>query len=178
MLEVRELASKIKRLLSRVFGRKYPDLYDAVKSYAEKRGLKPEHVIASAVAAYLSADEEGKEELEEAMKSLAAKRGGSGGMNLQQFKAYMDAFVDAMVRIQEAGQKLVKGMIVNELRGTIETIEEIKKIGSESGGQGTIEDLLAAALINRILGGYGISLPSKNIPARRTGKGKVEKLEE
>ena len=75
MLGVRELASKIKRLLGRVFGRKYPDLYDAVKSYAEKRGLKPEHVIASAVAAYLSADEEGKEELEEAMKSLAAKRG-------------------------------------------------------------------------------------------------------
>ncbi|MCM8802830.1 MAG: hypothetical protein NC827_05940 [Candidatus Omnitrophica bacterium] len=161
--------------IARVFKKKHSDIYEALVRYAEKRGVKISDVIGSAVLSYLSADEEGKAELE---KMVAEKAYTPVGQ--KSYQAFLETFtntaktiVDTMVTIQEAGQRLVKGSILNELKSNIETIEEIKKIGA-SGGSESLEDILASAFIKTLLGRAGIRLPEK----RESGTGKVKEIKE
>ena len=174
---------KIRKILKRIFSRGYPDLYTAVKNYAEKRGISVDDVMAAALTTYLSADEEGKAELEEAIRNLKFRRGGGGASFkdfMQQFKDFADVMIDLMTKIHGAGQQLIRGMLVNELKGTVETIQEIRRIGAESGGGTfTLEDLLAQAFLARILRGFGVN-PNQlsKVKSKKTGKGKVEVIEE
>jgi len=170
-------------IMKRIFGRGYPEIYSALKDYAKSKGLKVEDVIAAAVTSYMAADEEAKEKLEEAITELKVKRS-SSGMNYEQFldmfSKMMDITVNAMVKVHQAGQELVKSSVINELKSTIETVEEIKRLGQE-GGKGSIEDLISQIMIGSILKRLGASnIPLQKIGSkgRKTGKGKVINLEE
>lgn len=170
--------------IKQVFRRGHPDIYAAVKDYAKESGARVDDVIGAALASYLSTSDEGKEALEDAM---AARResggGGAGGMKgikeaLEIFKDMADTTVSMMTSAQEAGQKLLRGSLLTELKSQAETIEEIKRIGGES-GKGSIEDILATALINKLLAGAGVKT-EKGSKGRKvkSGTGNVDEVEE
>ena len=89
--------------------------------------MKPDDVIAAAVSAYLTADDEGKEELEEAVRSLKARQA-SGGMSFQQVADVLKGVTDLMTTVQQTAQNLVRASLVNEIKGVMQTVEDIKKI--------------------------------------------------
>jgi hypothetical protein len=161
--------------LLRAFRKKHPELYEALVEYAKKRGVKVTDVLGSAVASYLSADEEGKAELEKVIASKAYTPMGVRGFQefMDIFKTTANAMVEMMVSIQKAGQELVRGSLLNELKSNIETIEEIKKIGAE-GGKGGFEEALAEAAINLLLGRAGAVKPS----TKPSGTGSVKEIVE
>jgi hypothetical protein len=160
--------------LLRAFRKKHPELYEALKDYADKRGVKVTDVLGSAVASYLSADEEGKAELEKVIASKAYTPMGVRGFQefMDIFKTTASAMVEMMVSIQKAGQELVRGSLLNELKSNIETVEEIKKIGA-SGGKGGFEETLAEAAMNILLGRVGVKPSTKP-----SGSGEVKEIVE
>ena len=164
---------KIKSAMYRVFKKGHPDIYDALKDYCDKKGYNMSDVIASAVAAYMAADEEGKEELLEKM----AQRRASGGGNPLQIKETMELFKDfcsvmkeMFSAINEARANMSVSALISDFKAVSNAMNEIQKAGGEA-GKGSIEDLLAAAFVQNLLGQFGVKKsPAKTTPS---GKGKV-----
>lgn len=174
--------SKIMSRIKRMFRKRHPDIYEATKKYAEGQGLRIDDVIGAGLSSYLSTTSDGKEALENAIEERGRKGGGSStsGMEeaLQMFERMVDTSVKLMTKSQEAGQQLIKGSLLTELKSQAETIEAIKSIGAE-GGKGSIEDVLATAFVNRLLEGKGISFKKKTTKKKKkSGKGKVVEIEE
>lgn len=166
-----------------VFRRGHPDIYEAAKAYADEVGIPVTDVLGAAVSSYLSSDSEGKARLENALSERRkGGGGGEGGMAgieaaLGMFEKMVDTSVKLMTKSQEAGQTLIKGSLLNELRGQAETIEEIRKIGA-SGDKGGLEDVLAEAFIKRMFEGKGLTLSKGKKSKKKSGKGKVDEIEE
>lgn len=178
--------SSILAKIGKRFRRGHPDIFQAVRAYAQSKGLDPEDVVAAATSAYLSTDEEGRDKLETAISERKAS-GGSGSEEaglekaLAMFERMVDTSVKLMTKSQEAGQQLIKGSLLNELKTQAQTIEEIKSIGA-SGGKGSIEDRLAGAFVDGVLRNVGASMGGSGSDKTKTkvtsGKGAVEKVSE
>ena len=178
--------SSILKAIGKKFRRGHPDIFQAVRLYAQSKGLDPEDVVAAATSAYLSTDEEGRDKLETAISERKASGGGGGEeasleKALSMFERMVDTSVKLMTKSQEAGQTLIKGSLLNEIKSQAETIEAIKTIGA-TGGKGSIEDTLATAFVNGLLsrvgasvGGGGGGNPKTKVTS---GKGTTEKVTE
>lgn len=179
---------RVKAILKRLLGRRHPEIYDALKAYARKKGMRVDDVIAAAVATYLSMDDEGKEELEMAIQQLKAKAQAQNPYSpeaiksaLQLFKDVMEITVDAMTKVQGAAQQLVRNSLINELRSNMEMVKEIKQLGEE-GGKGSLDDIIAQAFLGAMMSRLGanqlVGLASPSRGKRvKAGTGKVEQLE-
>jgi tellurite resistance protein len=163
---------RVKKMFSKIFKREHPDVYDAVKSYAEKKNIDPADVIAAAVTAYLASDAEGKDELEKAVKSRRSSEG-TGDLKpaIEMFKTMCDAMGDMFRTMNEARSSLQASSLIADYKAVTEAAQEIKKISGES-GSGSLEDQIASIFLSRILGG-GINIPRKKL----TGKAPVETVE-
>lgn len=170
-----------KEKLRNVFSRGHKDIYEAVKEYAQERGVATGDVVASAVTSYLAADEEGKELLE---KSMAERRAG-GGKGKADISAAVDMFVEmtgGMTKLFEATNALRASVSIGSMVSDFETVtgavEKIKGIGAEK-GSGTLEDTLADAfvrgLIKKMTGVEPGSIPAKTV--KKTGQDSVETIE-
>lgn len=168
---------KLPSIISRLLKRAHPDIYEAAKSYAEARGIDVSDVIASAISAYLSADEQGKEELEKAMAERRLRHGSSidikGAVNM--LRDFMQTFSELSKTIAETRANFQISQIISDYKAISEAAKEISQIG-QSKGSGSLEDLIAQAMINRLLGGLGTAPQSKEF--KKTGKANVEKIEE
>ena len=176
--------SSIFQRIKRGLRKRHPDIYEATKNYAKEQGVRVDDVLGAAVSSYLSTTDEGKEALEDAIEARAESGGGGGtGMKgieqaLSMFERMSKATVDMMTTAQKAGQDLIRGSLLNEIKNQAQTIEEIKQIGA-SGGKGGIEDVLATALVNKMLQGAGVSIVKKEKgTTKKSGEGKVDKIEE
>jgi len=169
------LSKKIKSILRRVFGRSHPDIYTAVKDYAEKRGLDVGDVVAAAVSAYLASDAEGKEALEKAVASSRPAKSGSVSLRpaIEMFKEMCGAMGDMFKTMNEARSSLQAASLIADYKAVTEAAQEIKKLGSES-GSGSLEDTIATIFLENLLGGRLRKVKSK----RPTGKAPVEKIGE
>jgi len=160
----------------------HPDVADALKEYCSKKGVTVDDVIAAAVATYLAADTEGKEELE---KQFAQRRMFQAGqINIQQtlsiLKEAMKAVTDMMSAVQDASWGLVRKSVVNEFKNMVQTVEEVKRMGEERGGiAGNLADQFISAVLARMLtGGSPLDLAEagKKKPIKRTGEAEVEEV--
>jgi len=166
---------KIKGALFGTFKRGHPDIYKLVKKYCDERGLNVSDVTASAVVTWIASDESAKEELENAM----AKRrigggggGGSSGFNVTPFKEMCEAMGTMFKAMNEAKAGMSMASMLADFKAVSTTLTEMKKSGSEAGA-GSMEDLLATALIGKILGGAKGEKAAKT----QTGVGKIKKVE-
>jgi len=164
---------KIKSTIYRVFKKGHPDIYDALKDYCDKHGYNMSDVIASAVAAYLAADEEGKEKL---LEKMAQRRVSGGGSPLQiketmtLFREFCSVMKEMFSAINEARANMSVSALISDFKAVSQAMNEIQRAGSEA-GKGSIEDLLAAAFVQNLLGQFGVRrTPAKTTPS---GKGKV-----
>ena len=183
-----EPETKTKGILARIFRRGHPDLYQLLQQKAEEQGVKVEDLIAAGASAIVSSTDKGAQELAEMMK---AKREGSGKDEDNLFKlmdkytGFMDSITNMMIKVQEAGQKLVRGSLLNEVQGSLKLAEDIKSAGAE-GGQGSFLDKVAGDVIGNILTKQlGISPETMKTTASALGKkatgaasGKISTLEE
>jgi hypothetical protein len=172
--------SRVGKILSRIFRRGHPDIYQALKAYAEKTGKDPEDVVAAAVAAYMASDEKGKEELERAMSER--RRSGPDVMAaVKMFTEMGTAMAEMFKAINDLRSSLSVSTIVQDYKTLVGAAQEIKKMGSE-GGEGSIEELAAKAFFESIFGSLGkggsSSASSFMKRAKKTGVGKVRELEE
>ena len=169
--------SRVKTALSRIFRRGHPDIYEAAKSYAEKRGLATADVIGAAVSGYLMSDAEGKGELEEVMKKKRTDSGGGGKGDLTAAIGLFETMCGAMGKMftamNTARASLQSASLISDYEAVTKAASEIKRLGGESGG-GSIEDAFATAMIQRMLGGKLPSTKSK----KKTGTAPVEKVGE
>ena len=174
---MRKLSKKIKSILRRVFGRSHPDIYTAVKDYAEKKGLDVGDVVAAAVSAYLASDAEGKEALEKAVAESRSVKSGGGGANLKVainlFKEMCGAMGELFTTMNEARSKLSAASLIADYKAVTEAAQQIKKLGSES-GSGTLEDTIATIFLQNLLGGKLPKVKSR----KPTGQAPVEKIGE
>lgn len=168
---------KIKGALFRAFKRGHPDVYKVLKKYCDERGLNVSDVTASAVMTWVAADEEGKKDLEQAM---AARRTGGGGGSVTSMKPMLGMFKDiceSMGSMFKAMNEARAGMsmesMLSDFKAVSTALTEIKKTGSES-GKGSMEDLLATALITKIFGGKKGEKAAKT----KTGTGKIKKVKD
>ena len=168
--------SRVKAALSRIFKHGHPDIYEAAKNYAEKRGLSTTDVIGAAVSGYLMSDAEGKDELEEVMKKKRTDSGGGKGdlsAAVDLFKTMCTAMGDMFKTMNEARSSLQSASLIADYKAVTSAASEIKRLGGESGG-GSIEDAFATAMIQRMLGGKMPSTKSK----KKTGTSEVVKVGE
>ena len=151
------MSKRIKSILRRVFGRSHPDIYTAVKDYAEKKGLDVGDVVAAAVSAYLASDAEGKEALEKAVAESKPAKGGSTSLKpaIGLFKEMCEAMGELFTTMNEARSKLSAASLIADYKAVTEAAQEIKKLGSES-GSGTLEDTIAVSYTH-------LTLPTKRI---------------
>lgn len=160
---------RLTEVMRRVFKRKSPELYEALREYCQRKGVKIEDALNSAVALYLNADEEGREKLEEAMEQIRlAKR---SSVSMEDYINMIKATGDLMTSVQQVARDLVKNSLLNEVKSQIELAKSIARIGEESGGSSTIEGAFANMLLSRVL---GVPVPQKT----KSGKGKVEEINE
>ena len=178
--------SKILNRLLGVFRRGHPDIYDAVKKYAEKRGVTVSDVIAAATSAYLQTDAEGKEELE---KALASRRtSAKGASNLKEsigaVTELLKSLGDVFSALNEVRSTVSIQSVVSDYKTLREAVRGVAEEGQAS-GKGTIDDYLAQLFVNAVIskftgGAGGVPLtqkpPGKNL--KKTGKGKVIEVEE
>lgn len=169
--------SQVKRLLSRVFRRGHPDIYQGVKVYAEKKGVSMSDVIAAACSGYLASDEdEGKELLEQAMseRRTGGGRGGMAGIDeaLKVFDKVCTSMGTFFTTMNTARAGMQKNAIISDFKAAADAVSEVKKIGGES-GSGSLEDTLATAFINNLLGGR-VNLPKRT--RKKLGSSKVEEI--
>lgn len=172
--------SKVKNKLVSMFRGQHGDIYKAAKDYAEERGLNVGDVTAAAVSAYLSADEEGKEALETAIKE---SRGGKGGGQTDVAAAVkmfgdMAASVTTMFNaVNEMKNAVSINSMVSDFEALTTAMNKLKTAGVEKGA-GSMEDKIADAfvqgIVNRMTGG-GEPPPHKTV---KTGKGEVKKVED
>jgi len=165
-----------KQVIKRVFGRGHPDVYGAMKEYAESKGIDVTDAIASACAAYMTIDDEGKEKLETAMAER--RKGGGGGKAdmtpaINMFKEMCGAMGEMFKAMNESRASLQSASLISDYKAVTQAASEIKKIGGESGG-GSLEDKIAEIFLDRMLGGKIGSLKS----TKKTGTDKVEEVKE
>ena len=168
--------------LRNVFSRGHKDIYEAVKEYAQERGVATTDVVASAVSSYLAADSEGKATLEAAMEEHR-KGGGRGGADIttavEMFSKMADSMTKMFTSVNELRSSVSIGAMVSDFETVTGAVEKIKGLGAEKGA-GSVEDALADAfirgLINKITGGAGLSKTTKG-KGVETGQGKVEVIE-
>lgn len=168
--------------LRNVFSRGHKDVYEAVKIYAQERGVATSDVVASAVTSYLAADEEGKDILE---KTMADRRtsGGGGGANID---AAVKMFVDmtgGMTKLFEATNQLRASVSIGSMVSDFETVtgavEKIKGLGSDKGA-GSLDDVLADAFVRGLIKkmtGTNVELPARKRKGEETGKSEIETIE-
>lgn len=168
---------KLPAILSRLLKRSHPDVYEALKSYAEAKGSDVGDILAAAISAYLSADDEGKEELEKAMAERRSSGGGAsnikGAIALMKemtgvYKEMAQTFADMRASFQTS-------QIIADYKALAEAARGITEVG-QSKGSGSLEDLFARALVDRMLTGLG-GAPRQTV-LQTTGKGRVEKVTE
>jgi len=169
--------------LRNVFSRGHKDIYEAVKEYAQERGIPTTDVVASAVSSYLAADEEGKDILEKTM----SERRASGGGGKADISAAVDMFVkmtDGMTQLFDATNKLRASVSIGSMVSDFETVtgavEKIKGLGSEK-GSGSLDDYVADAFVRGLIKkvtGTDVNISLKEKKGKETGKGKVEKVGE
>ncbi len=169
-----------KEKLRNVFSRGHKDIYEAVKVYAQERGVATTDVVASAVSSYLAADEEGKDILEKTMAERRSSGGGGGGANIE---AAVKMFVDmtgGMTKLFEATNELRAsvsiGGMVSDFKTVTSAVEEIKGMGAEK-GSGSLDDVLADAFVRGIIKkvtGTDVVIPTKKNKGKETGKGEIE----
>jgi len=165
-----------------VFRRGHPDVYEALKDYAEKHGVTIGDVIASATAAYLQTDVEGKEELE---KKMAERRMGTpkGGTDIKESIQMLTEALNSMSTVFTALNNVRSSVSIQSIVADYNTlkgaIEGVSKEGVASGA-GTIGDKLAErfidGIVDKALSGGG--LPGKKLKKTGKGAGKEEELEE
>jgi len=166
---------KLKALLSRFLKRSHPDIYEALKEYCEKKGLEIGDVVAASVSAYLSADEEGKDELERVMEEKRTKMKSTG---IKEAVGVLKELVDVYKDLSEAFASMRTSFHVSQIIADYKALSDAAKQISELGqskGAGSLEDVFARAFIDRMLSGFGKSMP---LQSTKTGKGKVEKIDE
>ena len=171
-----------KEKLRNIARRGHKNIYDAVKEYAGERGVAVTDVIASAMSAYLAADEEGKDILEEAMKKGRTTGGGTGDVTaaVKLFTTMSDSMSKMFNSVNELRASVSIGSIVSDFETVTAAVQKIKTLGAEKGA-GSLEDKLASSfvtgLINRITGG-GLGTSGESKKTKKTGKGKVEEIEQ
>jgi len=162
---------KIKTALFKRLKRSHPDIYDALKEYCDKHGYNMGDVVASAVATFMAADEEGKKEL---LEKMAQRRTAPVTYNVSEtlrlFKDFCNIMGDMFRTINEARASMSVQALISDFKAVSNAMNEIQKAGSEA-GKGSLEDLLAAAFIQNLLGQFGV----RKSPAKTTssGRGKV-----
>jgi len=170
---------KVKSALFKVFKRGHPDIYDALKDYCDKHGYNMSDVVASAVAAFMSADTEGKDELIEKMSQRRAVQPSGSPLQvkttLELFKDFCGVMKEMFSAMNEARANMSIQAMLSDFKAVSNAMTEIQKAGSE-GGKGSMEDLLASAIITRILGGFGVKKPPSNTTP--SGRGKVMEVGE
>lgn len=146
----------IRRLINSL-RRRHKDIYELAKEYAEEKGVPIGDVIAAGLTALMGADEEMRDQLIEVIRQ---RGGGGGGTSLNQlkelvglFKDLTSAVADIMSAAQEVSYNVAKRSIVTELKNTMETVEEIKRIGQSRGG---VDQGIADAFINLLLSRVGV----------------------
>ena len=169
--------------LRNVFSRGHKDIYEAVKIYAQERGIATTDVVASAVSSYLAADEEGKDILEKTMSERRAS-GGGGGANID---AAVKMFVDmtnGMTKLFTATNELRASVSIGSMVSDFETVtgavEKIKGLGAEK-GSGSLDDYVADAFVRGLIKkvtGTDVNISTKEKKGKETGKSKVENVEE
>jgi len=171
---------KIKGALFRVFKRGHPDIYNALKSYCEKHGYDMSDVVAGAVASFMAADEEGKQEL---LEKMAQRRTPAGSplnvkTTLELFKDFCDAMKQMFSAMNEARANMSMSAMLSDFKAVASTLEEMKKAGSEA-GSGSMEDMLATAFITGLLNKFGAGGLSKSALSKKvkSGRGRVEEMD-
>jgi hypothetical protein len=168
--------SRVTEVMRRIFKRKSPEMYEALKKYSEEKGVKLEDAMNSAIALYLNSDEEGRSELEEAMKQIReTKTVSAGGMgSIDDFVKAIDAVGTLMSKVQETSHTLVKNSLLAEVKNQMELAKSIAGMGAEE-GHGSIGGMLADNILANIL---GLRAPPPKPAKVATGKGKTIEVEE
>lgn len=171
-----------KESLRNIFSRGHPDVYKAVKTYAQERGVPTTDVVASAVSSYLAADEEGKDILEKTMEERRKSGGGGGQANIEAAVKMFTDMTGGMTKLFQATNELRAsvsiGSMVSDFKTVTTAVEEIKGIGSEK-GSGSLDDILADAfvrgLIKKMTGVEPGEIPKKK--GVKTGQSEIETVE-
>jgi len=156
--------------------KRHPDVYKALKRYCDEKGINMSDVAAAALASYLAADDEGKEELERAMAERSV--GHSTGVpnvkaTIGLVKELCDAMGSMFRAVNEARANVATQSMLADFKAMANFLNEVKEASSES-GRGSVEDMLAGLLFSRLFGG-GIGSKAKKI---KTGTGKVKEVSE
>jgi len=170
-----------KEKLRSAFRGGHKNIYDAVKEYADERGVAVTDVVSSAVSSYLAADAEGKETLEKHMAEMRAdKVSGQADPKaaVEMFTKMATGMTELFKSVNELRASVSIGSIVSDFETVIKATEKIKGLGAEK-GKGSLEDTLADAfmrgLVNKMSGGAATLEPRKT---KQTGTGEVTKVEE
>jgi len=163
---------RLSEVMRRVFKRSSPEMYDAIKRYAEEKGVKVEDAMNAAIALYLNSDEEGKSELEEAMRQIRESRTSSsaGFSDINDFVKAIEAVGNLMTKVQETAHSLVKNSLLVEVKNQMELAKSIAGMGAEE-GSGSVGGQLAEQILANILG--ITPQPRQKKPVLETGKGKT-----
>jgi hypothetical protein len=157
----------------------HPDVYEALKKYADDRGVNVTDIAGAAIASYLAGDPEGKAELEKAMERR--RQSGDGVSNVKAamdlFKEMCGAMGEMFRTMNEARAGMSMSSMLSDFKAVTNTITEMRKAGAEAGA-GSIEDILAKAFLQRILGGVFENVPAGDVGKLRTGQGRVKQIEE
>lgn len=145
---------KLRSLIGRVFKRRHGDIYAAVSEYASRKGLKVEDVVAAACSAYLMADEEGKSELERAVRER------TGNVNIKAtlglFRDFCSVMSEMFRALNEARAGMSVSALISDFKAVSESMNEIRRIGAES-GRGSMEDVIGQAILTSLLSRLGAS---------------------
>lgn len=169
-----------KEKLRSAFRGGHKNIYDAVKEYADERGVAVTDVVSSAVSSYLAADNEGKEILEKSMADMRANKG-SGQSDVKAAVVMFTQMAGGMTELFKAVNELRTSVSIGSIVSDFETItaatEKIRGLGAEK-GTGSIEDTLADAfvrgLVNKMTGGDVVL----GVKKTKTGEAPVKKIEE
>ncbi len=169
----------IMNLLKR-FKKKHPDIDRIAGELAKQYGVSKSDIIAAAVTAYANAA--GDENMREQLAHVIAGRKSNtvSEMNVLKdaiimFKDVFEAVADVMAKSQETALKVAKNSIIQELKSNVETIEEIKKLGSTA-GKGSMTDIIAESFIRNILSNIGVKTNTGKSESKK--KYNIEELNE
>lgn len=170
-----------KEKLRSAFRGGHKNIYDAIKEYADERGVAITDVVASAASSYLAAEEEGKEILEKHMLEMRAdKVSGQADPKaaIEMFTKMASGMTDLFTAVNQLRASVSIGSIVSDFETVTKAVEKIKGMGADR-GKGSVEDALADAfvrgIVNKMSGGT-TALDLKK--TKQTGTGEVQKIEE
>jgi len=167
--------SRVQRILNRIFRRGHPDIYQAMKAYADKKGIRVDDAVAAACSGYLAADDEGRTELEKAIEDKRSSgRGGSTDLKpaIEMFTTMCNAMGQMFNTMNSARASLQSSSLIADYKAVTQAASEIKKLGGE-GGSGSLEDKAADWFLGRLFGG---DLKIERKSGRKTGQDKVEEV--